>query len=394
MIPSPHCPVCGATNVRHIMDLPRLPVHTTILWGSPEEARKTVRGDIRLTFCPACGHLFNSTFDAALTEYTTDYENSLHHSTVFQGYVDALADELNRRYALKGKHVLEIGCGQGDFLALLCDRGDCRGTGYDPAYVEAPASQRGRERIAVVRDLYSRRYADRRADLIVCRQVLEHIAEPLTLLQELRASIGDRTETAVFFEVPNVLDHLRSRDLWALVYEHFSYFSPASLAHLFAAAGFEVRDVRELFGPLFLGIDAVPSAVPVPLASGVQRERLREVTALADGFGAAADATVHTWEDRFAAYARNKDRVVVWGGGARCANFLNIVKGSRAVDYVVDINPRKHGTFIAGSGQQVVPPAFLVDYRPTVVILLNPIYEKEIAGSLRQLGVSATLVGI
>ncbi len=376
------------------MNLPRLPVHNTILWPSAEEARNTVRGDILLTFCPSCGHVYNSTFDPELIAYTTNYENSLHHSGVFQGYVEQLADDLVRQYGLKGKAVLEIGCGQGDFLSLLCERGDCRGTGFDPAYMEAPASHSGKERITVIRDLYSRRYASHTADLIVCRQVLEHIADPLTMLQEIRESVGSRHETAVFFEVPNVLDHLRSRDLWALVYEHFSYFSPASLAHVFMAAGFDVRGVRELFGPLFLAIDAVPAPAAATVAGHAQEERLREVSSLVDGFASAAETTIRSWEDRFRAYAQNKDRVVVWGGGARCTNFLNMIEGSRAVEYVVDINPRKHGTYVAGSAQRIVPPAFLVDYRPSVVILLNPIYEKEIAASLKQLGVSPALAVI
>jgi hypothetical protein len=84
----------------------------------------------------------------------------------------------------------------------------------------------------------------------------------------------------------------------------------------------------------------------------------------------------------------------VWGGGARCTNFLNLVKGASAIEYVVDINPRKHGTFVAGTGQRIVAPQFLVEYRPAVVVLLNPIYDREVRGVLAKLGVSATMVGV
>ncbi len=397
MVPSPQyasCPVCGSTHVQPILELPQLPVHNTVLWPSREEALRTVRGDILLTFCPECGHVYNSVFDPQLIEYTTNYENSLHHSDVFQGYVEELVRTLNHRYALKGKQVLEIGCGQGDFLALLCERADCRGIGFDPSYVEAPATRSGHSRIRVVRDLYSERYADYQADLIVCRQVLEHIPEPQKMLHEVRRSIGTRTDTAVFFEVPNVLDHLGSRDLWALVYEHVSYYSPASLAAGFSAAGFDVRGQRELFGPLFIGIDALPASAPVRLPHDEQMRRLREVTDLVDGFTGAAGTTLQFWEDRFAVYASRNDRVVVWGGGARCTNFLNLVKGSSAVEYVVDINPRKHGTYVAGTGQRIVAPQFLLEYHPTIVVLLNPIYDHEVKASLAQLGVSAAVVGI
>jgi SAM-dependent methyltransferase len=388
------CPVCSSRSVRHVLEMPQMPVLNTILWPSRAEAVNTVRGDIRLTFCPSCGHLYNSAFDPRLIEYTGSYDNSLHHSNVFQGYVEDLARSLVQQYSLEGKQVLEIGCGQGDFLALLCERAECHGVGFDPSYVQAPVTSAGQSRIQVIRDLYSEKYADYKADLIVCRQVLEHISDPQKMLSDLRRSIGSHNETAVFFEVPNVLDHLGSRDLWALVYEHFSYYSPASLASGFAAAGFEVRGQRELFGPLFIGIDVVPAAGPTMLPRERQQSMLQEVTDLVDGFTEAAARTIRAWEDRFAVYASRNDRVVVWGGGARCTNFLNLIKASSAVEYVVDINPRKHGTHVGGSGQRIVAPRFLVEYRPTVVVLLNPIYEREIKASLAELGVQATIVGI
>jgi hypothetical protein len=58
----------------------------------------------------------------------------------------------------------------------------------------------------------------------------------------------------------------------------------------------------------------------------------------------------------------------------------------------VDINPRKQGKFIAGSGQEIVAPDFLRTYRPDLVIVMNPIYQEEIGRELAQMGVSAQLV--
>lgn len=63
------------------------------------------------------------------------------------------------------------------------------------------------------------------------------------------------------------------------------------------------------------------------------------------------------------------------------------------MEYCVDLNPRKHGTFVGGSGQKIVAPQFLVDYRPTVVILLNPMYEREIRAALDELCIPATILG-
>lgn len=388
------CIVCGCSTVTPVFEIPRLPVHSTVLWPSREEAMTTVRGDMHLTFCPECGHMYNSAFDPALIEYTTNYENSLHHSGVFQGYIEELVTSLMARYALRGKNVLEIGCGQGDFLMYLCERAECTGTGFDPSYVASAATGAGRERITVVQDFYSERYAAHQADLTICRQVLEHIADPGKFLAELRRSIGTRQGTAMFFEVPSVLYHIKANDLWAFVYEHVSFFSPASLTVLFTSMGFAVQGLRDLFATQFLGIEAVPATGGRPPLPALHASHVAEMRRLAESFSSAATTTLRTWEDRFRTYSSAGRRVVVWGGGARCTNFLNMVHGADMVEFVVDINQRKHGSYIAGTGQRIIAPDVLSEYQPAVVILLNPIYEKEIRNSLATLGVQADVVGV
>ena len=45
-----------------------------------------------------------------------------------------------------------------------------------------------------------------------------------------------------------------------------------------------------------------------------------------------------------------------------------------------------------GTGQQVVPPEFLGDHRPDVVIVMNAIYRTEIERILESLGVHAEII--
>jgi hypothetical protein len=85
-------------------------------------------------------------------------------------------------------------------------------------------------------------------------------------------------------------------------------------------------------------------------------------------------------------------RTVVWGAGSKGVTFLNILPNSHQISYVVDINPRKHGMFVAGSGQKIVPPSFLVEYRPDVVVVMNAIYIDEIRRTMEDLGLSVEYV--
>jgi hypothetical protein len=58
----------------------------------------------------------------------------------------------------------------------------------------------------------------------------------------------------------------------------------------------------------------------------------------------------------------------------------------------VDINPYRQGHFLPGSGLPIVAPAFLADYRPDVVIVMNPVYREEIARDLETMGAAPVLL--
>jgi len=321
-------------------------------------------------------------------EYTQAYENSLHFSPRFQRYAEELADRLIARYDIRQKTVIDIGCGKGDFLALLCERGDNRGIGFDPSFVPEYVSGPVRERMEIVQDFYSARYADRRADLIVCRHVLEHIPDPATFVQDVRAAAGEAPSPIIFFEVPNVLYTLRDLGIWDLIYEHVSYFSPTSLSRLFRSAGFELLDLQDLYGGQFLGIDTKPSNG----SGGSGEDDLSSLTQLVQRFAGAYQAKVAEWSEGFEGLSSAGKRAVVWGGGSKGVTFLNTLKPGEVVTHMVDINPRKQGMYVAGTGQEIVGPDELRAIKPEVVIIMNPLYRSEIETNLEGLGLSCEIL--
>ena len=48
--------------------------------------------------------------------------------------------------------------------------------------------------------------------------------------------------------------------------------------------------------------------------------------------------------------------------------------------------------FVAGAGQQIVPPTFLQANPPDIVILMNPNYQQEIGQTLHSLGLSPKIL--
>ena len=67
--------------------------------------------------------------------------------------------------------------------------------------------------------------------------------------------------------------------------------------------------------------------------------------------------------------------------------FLTTLDVRAGSDYAVDLNPRRSGTFIAGTGQQIMAPDFLAEYQPDVVVVMSPIYLPEITAQLQRINV-------
>jgi SAM-dependent methyltransferase len=372
------------------VELPDVPVLCNVLYDTREEATRVPRGDLTLAYAPKAGHVFNTAFNPAKITYSQAYENSLHFSPRFRDYAKSLADRLIETYDVRGKTVVDIGCGKGDFLQLLCERGDNRGIGYDPSY--EPGPDEGDRPFEVVQDLYSEAYADHPADLVCCLHVLEHVSDPLAFAQTIRRAVGDRPDTVVYVEVPNALFTLRDLAIWDLIYEHYSYFTPSSLTYLFRRAGFEVLRVGEAFNGQYLQIELRPGEPEdAPLLSGDLHPA--RVTETVEQFVDRYREKHGAWRDLFARVEGDDTTAVLWGAGSKGVTILNVVPGaSRAVRAVVDINPRKQGQFIPGAGQQIVSPSDLTELQPDLVVMMNGIYEDEIRRTVADLGLAPEFV--
>ncbi|MCB0045952.1 MAG: methyltransferase domain-containing protein [Caldilineaceae bacterium] len=384
-----HCTVCHADIPRVFVEIPGVPVLCNILWPTAAEAQSVRRVTIRLAFCERCGHIFNPDFDLSLMDYSQAYENSLHFSSRFQQYAEELAQDLVTRHDLHGKTIIEIGSGKGDFLEMLCELGDNQGIGFDPSYIPGETERSRTEQIEFVQDFYSERYTDRSADFICCRHTLEHIEDPVAFVKMVRRTIGDQP-TTVFFEAPNGLFTLHDMAIWDIIYEHCSYFTRYSLAYLFESCGFDVTDVRSTFGGQYLCIEARPKP-DAEITSAATWNQPAEISDDVTEFSRRYQAKVvadTAMLDRMAAEQR---RVVIWGSGSKGVTFLNMLPAAEAIQYAVDINPRKQGMHITGTGQRIVRPEFLRQYGPHDVIVMNPLYMDEIRATLARLDLAPIL---
>jgi len=369
-----------------------VPVHSCVLLDSAAEARAFPRRDLELAFCEMCGFVFNHLFDKSVMRYSTNFEESQHFSGTFSAFARNLAREIAENCDVAGKQVLEIGCGKGEFLAELCAVGDAKGVGIDPGY----RADNGRGQKADVRyivDFYSSRYRAMHADVVLCRHTLEHIPEVESFIRTIRESIDDRHDTLIVFETPDAMRVLSEGAFWDIYYEHCCYFSAGSHARLFRREGFDVTGLSVVYNNQYIVQYARPAAAPTQPRFSVEFD-LPMMSALAAAFPSRVNDVKTAWQSHIAQAVAQGNRIVLWGGGSKGVSFLTTLGLDEEIAAVVDVNPYKQGKFMPGTGHEVVAPAALDAIRPDIVILMNPIYAREVQSQLDALGTKASLLAV
>lgn len=384
------CPCCSSTDLDPFFTIRNAPTQSLVTIKNREEALAIPRKDIVLTFCNACGFIFNSEFDTTIDYFTQGYEDQQGFSQTFVKFLTGVSERFIEKYGMRNKQVVEIGCGKGDYLRLFCKVGGNRGIGIDPAYV----SGRGEDVPGVdfIPEFYSEKHGKLTPDCITCRHTLEHIHDTCGFMRTIRNSIT-ASAPILFFEVPCVVRILDIQAFWDIFYEHCTYFSPGSLARLFRSNRFEVLDMFLEYDNQYLFIEAKPVDTPSEKTHPME-EPVAELKEKAMRFVEQINIQLGEWRERLVRFKEEGRKVVVWGGGSKSVGFLTQFADLDAIAHVCDINPHMQGNFIPGIGKQYVTPGFLEEYKPDVVIVMNSVYMDEIRKDLSGRGLHPEMLGL
>jgi len=390
--PRTHCQACSSEQLEDIFTVADVPVHSCLMVRSREAALAFPRGTLQLAVCLACGFIQNRAYEPALQNYSPDYEETQAYSATFRKFHSRLCHDQVARYSLGDKLVLEIGCGKGEFVTELCEISGGRGIGIDPGYRPERNTSPAAARIQFRVEHYTEEHAALSADYIACRHTLEHIGPVRSFVRTVRRSLEGRSDAVVFFELPATERILAERAFWDMYYEHCSYFTLGSLARLFRREGFALLDLYTGYDEQYLMLEARP----VALGGHEVGRRFQAEDDLAATIAGAREFRASIAAKRAALTAelraaKRRGPVALWGSGSKAVSYLTTLGVSDQVDAVVDINPHKHGKFMAGTPHEILAPAALRALQPATVIAMNPIYLEEIRRDLAALGLAPDL---
>ena len=388
------CPVCNSGNGMPIFQKSGISIYGLQRHHDRASAINAATGNVNYRFCKDCTFTFNQEFDPSVIDYVVDYESSRGHSAYFNSYLDSVCKDINEFFPVTDKTVVEVGCGDGQFLMSLRNMFPFRGWGFDPS-LDKTGRALSQDGLTFVDGYYDSQYVGARPGLLVLRHTLEHQSDVHDFLSSLLSQQQHLPER-IYIEVPT-WEWIVARDqVYAFNYGHCSYFSSTSLQLALDSHGFERERLSFSFDDEYLQYYGAHQAAPsdagrnrLPSRSNSEpADRLVEQTA-------SFVARIPEILGRLASYFADYPDAVLWGAAGKGTTLLNILDISwEQFPYVVDSNPRRHDTFIPVTGQQVVAPDTLKQIQPKFVFVTNPSYIPEIRAQLSGMGVRADLIAI
>ncbi len=312
-----------------------------IAWpASREEAQAMPRLALDFVQCLDCSHIYNAAFTYDAVPYVAKPNLMFNRGANWTGFLKSLREQL-LKVLPEEPTVVEVGHGDGHFLAGLAEaRPRGRYVGFDPH----GARQTPYPSVFLRDQLFdpALHISELKPDLIVSRHVLEHLTNPLGLLQGINFSAGWLgKQIHLLLEVPCVDRAVEYRRLADFYYEHSSQFTSRSFRNMLLRANFSI----EHFGHGYNN-EVVYSASTKP-----RPEQLVTLEASLE-FDRDARVSPDRIKKQLDELCRSGKKIAIWGGVGKCAAFLNTY--GMDVDrfpLVVDSDAGKAGTYVPGTGQ-------------------------------------------
>jgi 2-polyprenyl-3-methyl-5-hydroxy-6-metoxy-1,4-benzoquinol methylase len=231
------CPLCGHESFEPVFVLASAPLVPLV--RDPQTSRRLITAKLDIVGCNTCGHLFNRAFSADRCKemYTVDFLTNRPVHPSMHAHLEQIAQRLDERF-VRGKCVLEIGAGTGHFARILAALADS-------VLVIEPSRALRKEmvpepNIRLINASFSPALCSQPIDLIICRQVLEHVADPIHMLREMRHVLT--SDGMIYVEVPRAEFIESSLAIIELHNAHVQYFHERTFPFLASKASLEVVD--------------------------------------------------------------------------------------------------------------------------------------------------------
>ncbi len=268
-----------------------------------------------------------------------------------------------QKHCLEGKKVIEIGCGRGEYLAIM-----------QQFNVDAYGLEDSKESVRQCRnnglnvskgfiENTTQKLSDAPFDAFFILNYLEHLPDLTSTLGGIHNNLTDGAVGLV--EVPNFDMILRKKLFSEFIGDHLFYFTRETLSTTLRQNGFEIIDCREVW------YEYIISAI-------VKKRKKLDISY----FYNCREKLKNEIEEYI---CRFKDKnVAIWGAGHQALAVISLANLAGKIKYVVDSAPFKQGKFTPATHVPIVAPDTLNSDPVDAVIIMAASYSDEVARIIRR----------
>lgn len=268
-----------------------------------------------------------------------------------------------QKFSLKGKKVVEIGCGRGEYLALMQQFGVAA---YGLEHSEESVMQCVNNGLNVSKGFVENsayKLNNTPFDAFYILNFLEHLPDLNSTLTGIYNNLS--ADAVGLVEVPNFDMILRNNLFSEFIGDHLFYFTVETLNTTLRLNGFEIIERNEVWHDYII--------------SAVVRKRKKLDIAHFYKYQTQLKNEIEEYIRRF-----EDKKVAIWGAGHQALAIISLINLAGKIRYVVDSAPFKQGKYTPATHLPIVSPDTLDSDPVEAVIVMAASYSDEVAGIIRQ----------
>ncbi len=316
--------------------------------------------DLRVCECVSCGLV---QLDNEPVPYYKEVIRASAFSEEMRQFRSNQFKEFVKKYSLKNKKVIEIGCGKGEFVSLMRDAGtNAYGIEYSPESVEECRKSGLNVTKHYIEDS-KERLPNSPYDCFFIMNFFEHLPDPNSVLRALHNSLSD--DGLGLIEVPNFDMIIRNNLFSEFISDHLFYFSKDTLRLTLERNGFEIVECEEVWHDYII--------------SAVVRKRKRTSLKTFQDQQVKIKNEIHKFIDNY-----GSKKIAVYGAGHQALAIMSLTNMGNRVKYVVDDAPFKQNKYTPATHVPIVPESRLEEDPVDAIIVMAASYSDEVARKLEK----------
>jgi len=268
-----------------------------------------------------------------------------------------------QKFSLKGKKVIEIGCGRGEYLSVMQQ---CGVDAYGLEHSAESVTQCVKNGFKVSKGFIEKsnyNLNDAPFDAFFMLNFLEHLPDPNSFLRGIYNNLAD--DAIGLVEVPNFDMILQKKLFSEFIGDHLFYFTKETFNMTLRLNGFEIIECDEVWHDYII--------------SAVVKKRSKLDLSHFYKYQAKLKNEIGEYIRRF------KDKkVAIWGAGHQALVIISLMDLAGKIRYVVDSAPFKQGRYTPATHIPIVSPDTLNSDPVDAVIVIAGSYSDEVAKIIRQ----------